>query len=120
MDFGPIAFGLEAKGDYDAAFSNLSVPIMLLVGFHRDFWLGLGHTVGVTPMSITASGNTVHGYEVFPNTLAMGFGTFRIPLGFGTLLFLIELICTYYLTSTHTELLFALKASIAVGLEMKL
>jgi len=132
MDFGFIALGLEVKADYDTAFGNFNIPMMLLLGFGRNFWLGAGYTLGVGSMQITdASGNALWQYGGFPNTFGLGFNIFRIPLGFGTLTFPAEL--TYTLNgavdtsnpivaslSGLVGFFLGLKASVGVGLEMKL
>jgi hypothetical protein len=132
MDFKFLAVGLEVKADYDAAFGNFNIPVLLLVSYGRDFWLGAGYTIGVTPMTITDSSSSLAwGYGGFPNTYALGFNILRFPLGFGILVLTTEITYTVnspvYATDAGVAafaglvgFFLGLQASIGVGLEMKL
>ncbi len=131
MDFGFLAIGLEVKADYDTAFGNFNVPIMLLLGW-RSFWLGAGYTIGVTPMNVTdSSGTVVWAYGGFPNTYAMGFNLARIPAGPGAITIPIELSYTLNGPLNANDpivqqlgavagFFLGLKASVGVGYEIKL
>jgi hypothetical protein len=130
-DFGFIAVGLEVKADYDVGFNVFNVPMMLLIGFGRDFWIGAGYTLGIGSPSITGTNGTAipWTYGGFPNTYALGVNVFRLPLPFGALLVQSEINYTVNSPVNAADsaglgmligALAGLKGSVGVGVEMKL
>jgi len=128
-DFGGIALGVEVKTDYDTLFNVINFPVTFLLGFGRDFWLGVGYTMPASAPEVIGANGISHpwAYGGFPNTYAMGVNVFRLPFPFGALLAQSEI---SYTLNTSTDLantdsfgmlasfLYGLKGYIGVGLEL--
>jgi hypothetical protein len=125
-DLGGIALGVEVKADYDTWFGVFNMPLMLIVGFGRDFWIGAGYTVALGTMDI---GGYDWQFGGFPNTYALGVNVFRLPLPFAELVVQSELSYTVNSAVDSAEfggldilvaILYGLKATAGVGLEFKI
>jgi hypothetical protein len=126
FDIGGLAIGVEVKADYDAWFNVFNVPCMALVGFGRDFWIGVGQTLAVGAPNV---GGAAWRFGAFPNTYALGVNVLRLPLPFAELLVQSEI--SYTLNGAVDSasmggidmivaILTGLKATAGVGLELKL
>jgi hypothetical protein len=126
-DFGFIALGVDARADYDLAYNVFNIPLMLIVGFGRDFWLGVGYTIPLGSPSLRATDGSLAAWTFggFPNTWAMGANIVRLPLPFGALLLRsqISYIVTYPAGQEYGAfdgMFIGFKAAVGIGLEMTL
>ena len=129
-DFGFIALGVQIYGDYDVAF-GLDLPMLLVLGFGRDFWLGVGQTVALGQMALAdPSGTFGWAYGSFPNTYLLGANLFRLNLGFANLVIPTTVSFTVNGPTDTTDpavqglgtlvgILLGIKGSVGVGLEFK-
>jgi hypothetical protein len=123
-DLGFIGLGLELKVDYDITFNSMNVPMLLLLCLGRDFWIGVGYTLGIGSPSF--AGFTWK-YGDFPNTYEIGANIFRFDLPFGSLLAQSTISYTVNGPVDPTQgvagffgAIAGLKATIGAGLELKL
>jgi hypothetical protein len=86
FDIGFLAVGIEAKADYDMTFNIANFPLLAIVGFGRNFWVGVGYTVPVGAPSLISSGSSIQWQlGTFPNTFELGGNVLSIPIGIGNL-----------------------------------
>jgi hypothetical protein len=125
-DLGGLALGVEVKADYDTWFSVFNMPLMLIVGFGRDFWIGAGYTVALGSPNVLGAAWQLGG---FPNTYALGVNVIRLPLSFADLVVQSEISYTVngavdssgmYGLDILAAVIYGLKATAGVGLEFKL
>ena len=88
FDIGFLALGVEVKAEYDATFRVVDFPLLVILGFGRDFWLGAGYTIPVGDPSLLDANGASLPWELgaFPNTYALGVNFLRVPVPFGAIL----------------------------------
>jgi len=130
-DLGFLVTGLQVYGDYDITFGVANVPALFILGFNRNFWLGIGYTVGLGAMKL-ADGSGSYGWAFgdLPNTFLVGLNLYRLKLGFADLV--IPTTISFTMNGpTNSEdpavialggligILAGLKATAGIGLEFK-
>ncbi|HET6487870.1 MAG TPA: hypothetical protein VFH83_15690 [Spirochaetia bacterium] len=130
-DIGFLSLGVEVKADYDLTFNVFNVPMLLVVGFGRNFWLAAGYTLPAGSPSLTGtSGPIAWQLGGFPNTYEIGLNVLRFPTGIGTITIPTTISYTVNGPTNANDPLFqalgmlvgalaGLKATVGVGLELK-
>lgn len=87
---GILSLGLEAKAEYDAAFSEAAFPITLDLGLGDGFWIMAGTTLGPSPTLYTIPLS----YRGFFNTFGLGLRLLNLNVKIAHLVLLTELTYT--------------------------
>ena len=126
-----LSFGVEVKADYDLTFNVFNVPMLLVLGFGRNFWFAAGYTLPAGAPSLTGSSGAIP-WQLggFPNTYEIGLNILHFPTAIGNITIPTTISYTVNgpvnaddpLVQALGMLLGALaglKATVGVGLELK-